>query len=197
MIYVFEGSRNSGKTYLSNRISDLLNLKRFQFEFGQGFNLLGLESKNNRETHSFSMGKELMILQLGRDLKGDIPSFIHDRGILSVLAWGLFENRISEEDIKNQINYIIKNKLLNNFFILYIEGNNPNKSERNKDQWDYADKNPRERECFDFVISKFKESGFDHIYVFENDFTENSVSSMETLFKNIIPFHDVRNITNY
>ena len=68
MLYVFEGARNSGKTYLSTEISHIMGLPRFQFDFGKYFNLLGLESKDNREAHSFSMGKEMMLMQIARDI---------------------------------------------------------------------------------------------------------------------------------
>ena len=64
MVYVFEGARNSGKTHLSKHISKKFGIARFQFDFVNHFNLLGLQSKDNKEAHSFSMGKELMLMQM-------------------------------------------------------------------------------------------------------------------------------------
>lgn len=188
MVYVFEGARNSGKTYLSNYISEHFSIPRFQFDFGPHFNLLGLESKNNRESHSFSMGKELMLMQLSRDLSGPscVNDFIHDRGILTVLAWGLSENRISKDDVTNQIKYIKENRLLDNITIIYITGNNPDKSDRNKDQWDYADKSNSERESFEFVISIFKDFNIGKIYEFTNNFDSGSLLNIKSTFENII-----------
>jgi hypothetical protein len=186
MVYIFEGARNSGKTYLSNHISSKFNIPRFQFDFGNHFNLLGLESKDNREAHSFSMGKELMLMQLSKDLSKSLDHFIHDRGILTVLAWGLSENRISKEDVIKQIDYIKSKRLLDNCIIIYIEGHNPDQSDRNKDQWDYADRDNSEKEAFDFVISKFKEAELNKVYAFENGFNESSLANIETLFEHIL-----------
>lgn len=185
MIYVFEGPRNSGKTYLSKAIESKLNLPRFQFDFGNYFNLLELRSKDNKEAHSFSMGKELMIMQIAKDLKKSMPDFIHDRGILTVLAWGLSENRITRDDVIKQIEFIRDKNLMSEISVIYINGNNPDKSDRNKDQWDYAELDNSERSSFEFVIYKFIELGFDNISVFNNEFTDKSVDGLIKLINQI------------
>jgi len=185
MIYVFEGPRNSGKTYLSKAIESKLNLPRFQFDFGNYFNLLELKSKDNSEAHSFSMGKELMIMQIAKDLKESMPDFIHDRGILTVLAWGLSENRITRDDVIKQIEFIKDKNLMSEISVIYINGNNPDRSDRNKDQWDYAELDNAERSSFEFVIYKFVELGFDNISVFHNEFTDESVDELIKLINQI------------
>jgi hypothetical protein len=185
MIYVFEGPRNSGKTYLSKAIESELNLPRFQFDFGAYFNLLELNSKDNKEAHSFSMGKELMLMQIAKDLSESMPDFIHDRGILTVLAWGLSENRITENDVIKQIEFIKDNDLMSEISVIYINGNNPDKSDRNKDQWDYAELDNTEREAFEFVIYKFVEFGFDNIRIFQNEFVDESVNKLVKLINQI------------
>jgi hypothetical protein len=179
MIYVFEGPRNSGKSYLSKAMETNLIIPRFQFDFGSYFNMLELSSKDNREVHSFSMGKELMIMQIARDLKRSLPDYIHDRGILTVLAWGLSENRITEEDVIKQIEYIKKHDLMSEITVIYIEGDNPDKSDRNKDQWDYAELDDRERSAFKFVLFKFIELGFHNIKIFKNNFDSESVEILK------------------
>jgi hypothetical protein len=179
MIYVFEGPRNSGKSYLSKAIESSLIIPRFQFDFGSYFNMLELASKDNREAHSFSMGKELMIMQIARDLKRSLPDYIHDRGILTVLAWGLSENRISEDDVIKQIEFIGDHDLMSEITIIYIDGNNPDKSDRNKDQWDYAELDDRERSAFKFVLFKFIELGFHNIKIFKNNFDSESVEILK------------------
>ena len=180
MIYVFEGPRNSGKSYLSKAIESSLIIPRFQFDFGSYFNMLELASKDNREAHSFSMGKELMIMQIAKDLKRSLPDYIHDRGILTVLAWGLSENRITEDDVIKQIEFIRRHDLMSEITIIYINGNNPDKSDRNKDQWDYAELNNRERSSFEFVILKFMELGFQNIKLFDNNFDDDSVERLKS-----------------
>jgi hypothetical protein len=186
MVYIFEGCRNSGKTYLSSFVSEKFSIPRFQFSFPSYLNLLKIETRESREAHSFSMGKELMIMQLSKDLGGNFPDVIHDRGILTVLAWALCENRITESEVDEQINYIRDNSLLDNCMIIYIEGENPNGSHRNKDQWDYMEKSSAEKEAYDLVISKFKKAGLEKIYGFVNRFDEKSKSNMESLFEHIL-----------
>jgi hypothetical protein len=187
MIYVFEGVRNSGKTYLSNHIADEFGIERFQFNFGSYFNLLDLESKDNREAHSFSMGKELMLMQLSKDLSNkSIGNFIHDRGILTVLSWGLSENRISKDDVIKQLEFIRDNELLSGITIIHIRGNNPNTGDRNKDQWDYADNSDFESIAFDYVKVKLIEICNPEIHTFQNAFDVESTSSIDLLFKTII-----------
>ena len=186
MVYVFEGSRNSGKTFLSTHVADEFSIERFQFNFGPYFNLLGLDSKDNREAHSFSMGKELMLMQLSADLSSNsLKSFIHDRGILTVLSWGLSENRISKNTVIEQLEFIRDNELLSNITIIHIAGNNPDRGDRNKDQWDYAELDNAERSSFEFVIYKFIELGFDNISVFNNEFTDESVDELIKLINQI------------
>lgn len=185
MIYCFEGARNSGKTFLSNYISGQLGTERFQFDFGQYFNLLDLKSTDNREAHSFAMGKELMLMQLGRDVK-NLGDFIHDRGILTVLAWGISDNRISKDDAIEQIEFILKNDLLRNVFILYIDGDNPIKRNCVKDQWDYADNNSKEREAFEFVMSEFEKRECRSIVRFKNEFNQESLIKLYNLFNSLL-----------
>ena len=64
MLYVFEGPRNSGKTYLSNLMSDHFGMPRYQFSFADYFSILDIKSQNSKEAHAFSLGKELMIMQI-------------------------------------------------------------------------------------------------------------------------------------
>ena len=118
MLYIFEGARNSGKTYLSKFLSERSGTSRFQFDFVGGVNLLQIPSSAGKEMHAFAMGKELMLLQLHRDLPSMDKNFIHDRGILSVLVWGMVEKRISPAQALSQLDYVIQNKLLQNSAII-------------------------------------------------------------------------------
>lgn len=182
MIYVFEGARNSGKTFLSDYISKTFGVHKFKFDFVNYFKGLNLTSENSRETHFFAMGKELMLMQLSRDL--GIEDFILDRGIVTVFSWALLEKRISEEESKSQIKFICDNKLMNGISIIYIEGENPNKSSRNKDIWDQFDSNPEERKWCDFVINEFETNGFRILY-FRNNFTIKDLENMEFVFSSL------------
>jgi len=78
-----------------------------------------------------------MLLQLNRD--GLLPDFVLDRGILTVLTWGILSGRITENEAINQIKMIAEEGLFDNCEIVYVYGENPNKGDRNKDNWDFRD----------------------------------------------------------
>ncbi len=184
MVYVFEGPRNSGKTFLSEFISHSFHIPRFQFKFANFFKDLNLKSENSKEAHAFSLGKELMLMQLAKDLKHE--SYIHDRGILTVLVWGLLEGRITEEEAREQIEILRRYSLLDQVTIIYIQGSNPDKSDRAKDQWDHIDGDPRERETYEKVIAMFQEAGLNKIWVFINGFDDKSVNNIGSMFEDIL-----------
>lgn len=186
MIYVFEGPRNSGKTFLSKHISKRFEIKRFQFLFPDYFSRLKMTSKNSKEAHAFSMGKELMIMQLFRDIDFGNSEVIHDRGILTVLAWGLMENRITEEEMIDQVKLIRDFDLMNEVRIVFVTGNNPDKGDRNKDEWDRIDGDPRELESYQKVISAFESYGIARIRRFENNFDSESLTNLDLLFEEFL-----------
>jgi hypothetical protein len=182
MIYVFEGSRNSGKTFLSDHISKTFSLPKYKFDFVNYFNDLKLNSHNSKETHLFAMGKELMLMQISRDL--GIEDLILDRGIITVFSWALLENRISKEEVRDQIKMVCDRNLMKGITIIHIEGNNPDKSSRNKDNWDHLDFSLEEKECCDFVIEEFKNNGF-NVFCFKNNFTDKDKENIEFIFNSI------------
>jgi hypothetical protein len=182
MIYVFEGSRNSGKTFLSDHVSKTLGIPKFKFDFSEYFKDLNLSSEKSKETHLFAMGKELMLMQLSRDL--GIEDFILDRGIITVFSWALLEKRATEDQVKNQIKMVCNRNLLKGISVIYVEGNNPNKSTRNKDSWDHLDFNPEEKICSDFVIEEFRKNGF-NVLCFKNNFTEKDKENIEIVFRGL------------
>jgi len=185
MIYVFEGPRNSGKTFLSNHIAKKKSIERFQFQFADYFKRLGLESQNSKEAHAFSMGKELMILQLFKDVQFN-KCLIHDRGMLTVLAWGLMENRISEQEMVDQVKMLKNFNIMSGATIIFITGDNPNKSERNKDDWDRIDGDSRELESYEKVISEFEEHQICKILRFTNNYDQDTLKSFDDLFDSIV-----------
>ena len=177
MLIIFEGARNSGKTYLAGRAADYNSLPLYKFEFVKWFNDLNL-SDDSRESHLFALGKELQLLQANRD--GVLQSIILDRGFLTVLVWGVLSKRIIFEEAIDELNQIISSGLLNNCKIYYIHGDNPNKSERNKDNWDFRDNTSDEKYLYEKFIKHLLETypgPFEDfsIYTFENKFNETSI----------------------
>jgi hypothetical protein len=191
MLYVFEGPRNSGKSFLSDYISKKFDIQRYQFSFAEYFSRLNMESQNSREAHAFSMGKELMIMQLFKEMNVKLEngadfSFIHDRGILTVLAWGIMEGRITESEMENQIQMLFDLDLMRGITFIFITGDNPNKNDRNKDQWDRIDGDSRELESYLKVISKISKYGNARIFQFKNTFDDNSLLDITQTFENIL-----------
>ena len=100
MLVIFEGARNSGKTYLAQKASEHNNTQLYKFEFVKWFNELGL-ADNSRESHLFALGKELQLLQANRD--GILHPTILDRGFLTVLVWGVLSKRIDFDEAIEQL----------------------------------------------------------------------------------------------
>lgn len=175
MLTIFEGARNSGKTYLANLASTHNRIPIFKFEFVDWFNLLKLED-SSEGIHLFALGKEISIQQMNRE--GILPDMIMDRGFLTVIVWGILSKRITEENAYKQLDLIISLGLLKNSRIYYIHGDNPNRSNRNKDNWDFMDNTSTEKELYEKFLGYLKDntdpSEFE-IYIFENKFDESSI----------------------
>lgn len=176
MLVIFEGARNSGKTYLAQRASEHNKIPLYKFEFVKWFNELKLED-SSKSSHLFALGKELQLLQANRD--GILQPIILDRGFLTVLVWGVLSGRIDYEEALSELDKIISSGLLMNCKVYYIHGDNPNKSERNKDNWDFRDNTSDEKYLYEKFIQYVVENypGFDEfsIFSFENKFDETSI----------------------
>lgn len=176
MLVIFEGARNSGKTYLAQKASEHNNIPLYKFEFVKWFNELGLED-SSRSSHLFALGKELQLLQANRD--GILHPIILDRGFLTVLVWGVLSKRIDFDEAIEQLDKIVSSNLLENCKVYYIHGDNPNKSDRNKDNWDFRDNTSDEKFLYEKFIHYILENypSFDNfsIFSFENKFDEASI----------------------
>ena len=176
MLVIFEGARNSGKTYLAQKASEHNNIPLYKFEFVKWFNELGL-ADDSKESHLFALGKELQLLQANRD--GILQPIILDRGFLTVLVWGVLSKRIDFEEAIDELDKIISSGLLKNCKVFYVHGDNPNKSNRNKDNWDFRDNTSDEKILYEKFIQHILDCypSFDDfsIYSFENKFDETSI----------------------
>ena len=148
MITIFEGARNSGKTFLANKYSQQTGMQIYKFEFAGWFSGLTIPDEDPK-THYFALGKEAMLLQLNRD--GLLPHFILDRGFLTVLTWGIISKRITQQEASQQLNLLRDKGLLVNLKIVLVEGTNP--ESRTKDQWDFREGSAEEKETLLNIIS--------------------------------------------
>lgn len=176
MIVIFEGARNSGKTHLAKIASDLNKVPLYKFDFTTWFNLLKLDDKSI-DTHLFALGKEIDILQSNRD--GIINHIILDRGFLSVFVWGVLSKRIEIEEAIDQLDLLASSGILINCKVFYIHGENPDKSSRDKDNWDFRESSSEEKNLYEFFIRHIEKSfpkieNFS-ITKFENKFNEQSI----------------------
>ena len=72
--------------------------------------------------------------------------------ILTVLTWGILSGRIPENEAINQIEMIASEGLFDNCEIVYVYGENPDKSHRNKDNWDFRDGEKYEAEIMKNIM---------------------------------------------
>jgi hypothetical protein len=174
MITIFEGPRNSGKTYLANKFAYMNKATIFKFDFVGWFNSLSLKD-DSEATHLFALGKEAMLLQLNRD--GMLPDFVLDRGFLTVLSWGILSGRISEEIAKDQLKMLAEKGLLENCRIVYVFGENPNKEARNKDNWDHRDGTSQEQEILEDLRDYISNQPFNVEVIYLSNTFDNRVNA--------------------
>lgn len=179
MITIFEGARNSGKTYLAHEYSNIRDIPVFKFDFVGWFNRLSLND-SQKETHLFALGKELMLLQLNSTSL--LPDFVLDRGILTVLSWGVISGRISEEDALSQLEMISSLGLFKNCEIVLVTGQNPSKGLRNKDHWDLKESSTEELEMINVLIEIISDPRFNiQVKRIENTFDTRTLQKLQTI----------------
>jgi hypothetical protein len=179
MITIFEGIRNSGKTFLSHKFSHSKKLPIYKFDFVGWFTRLEL-GDSDESTHLFALGKELMLLQLNS--QGFLPSFVLDRGILTVLTWGVLSGRITLEKASEQLEKIAKSGILTNCEIIVVSGQNPSKDSRNKDVWDFRDGDKGELEILEYFINRISSEEYGiKVTMVENTFDERTLTILENI----------------
>ena len=171
MLTIIEGARNSGKTFLLSQLETPV----FKFPFTGWFERLGLK-ETCTDGHCLGLGKEIMIHELNKN--GYLNSTYMDRGIITALAWGVFQKRITQKEAMDQFNYFIKDGLFQNVKIIYVVGKNP-EQRGYKDIWDDV---PRDVELnsFDTFLKALKDSGVGYER-FYNAFDEKSVNRFKKL----------------
>lgn len=176
-LFVVEGARKSGKTFLVNSQN---TFPVFKFDFNGAYTNLDLPAEGEI-THGIGLGKELMVHQLNRDTF--LPDLIMDRGVITNSVWGILNKRVSSDAVYKELDYMIKNGLFKNSFFFYVQGTY--QGNREKDVWDYMDKSiPREIEIFEEIIEYLLSAGV-RIQKIENRFDTESLSEFQTIIKKL------------
>lgn len=167
-LIIIEGARASGKTYL---ISHQNILPVFKFNFNSNFSDWEFH-KNGTDIHWFGLGKEVMLHEL--DLGGHIKDkMLVDRGVLTNSVWGVFQNRITESQAKNDLIKFHKKGLFNTTDIILIEGQY--KETRKKDIWDNDDYRINEERSLFLSFSDLLRNLGVRVHTFHNNFDEASI----------------------
>lgn len=154
-IIIIEGSRNVGKTFLIDKVKDIVSI--YKFPFVKYFNESFTNNIPDNIKQQFNDKRELFFLTLGYDItildlmkKGLIKhDLIVDRGILSDIVFGLQSKRITENDAINAWKWLM-NEYGQFFEIVYITSNNK-EDNRNKDAWCHYNNTENVKLSIDFL----------------------------------------------
>jgi len=177
MIILIEGARNSGKTFLVDKLE---SASKYKFPFPYWFDKLKLEN-NSKECHNFGLSKEILFHELNRD--GFLGHICLDRGILTVLVWGVMEKRITIQESLEQLDLFISEGLFRNVKVLYVSGNNPIKREF-KDFWNDSDVEEEAKlyEIFFLALSRDPVGKNIEIHRIHNNFDPESINKFKELY---------------
>ena len=172
MITMIEGPRNTGKTHLLKESG----IKVYKFPFAKWYDILDL-SKDKLAANAFGMGRLIL-----HDLhnQGYIDKIVTDRSILSPLAWGVIEGRMSEiESHALLMKFINEGIITSDDKIVYVTGDNP-KGRSRGDHWDESDYEIEDRMYYRIMETLDKYLG--NVIEFENKFDQSS----QAVFNKII-----------
>ena len=177
-LLIVEGPRKSGKTYLINNQNVL---PVFKFDFNDNFSKWSFP-KQGESTHWFGLGKEVMLHELyKKSLVGDRKSLLIDRGILTNSVWGVFQNRITEDQAKNDLKNFKDLGLLDDVTFILIEGTW--EEERKKDIWDGDDSRIEEERYLFKSFSLLLQDLGAKVMFFPNEFDKSSLERFNLLLK--------------
>ena len=166
MITMIEGPRNTGKTHLLKESG----IKVYKFPFAKWYDILELDD-NKTAANAFGMGRLIL-----HDLhnQGYIDTIVTDRSILSPLAWGVIENRMTEQDSHKLLMKMINQEIITaDDKVIYVTGDNPNNRNRG-DHWDLADQDLEDRMYYHIMETLDKYLG--NVIEFENKFDKLSTA---------------------
>jgi AAA+ ATPase superfamily predicted ATPase len=179
-LYLIEGSRNVGKTFLMNQLQ---NIDKYKYPFSGYFNEsfvgdfkeLSVSDINLKsEIHYYSLAADTALLDLFQYdyFKNDL---VADRGFISSLVHGVHSKRITYKQALNEGKYIV-NKYKEFYKIILITAN-INEDNRDKDMWTIYN----QKETNELYKKLLNDLNIGYIE-FENTFDIESVQMFNHLF---------------
>jgi len=171
MITMIEGPRNTGKTHLLQEAG----IKVYKFPYAKWYNILDL-GKDKLAANAFGMGRVIL-----HDLNnnGYIENIVTDRSIISPLAWGVIEGRVTEQESNRILMKILHEGIITvDDKIIYVTGENTNSRNRG-DHWDNSDYELEDRMYYNIMETIDKYLG--NVIEFENNFDNKSIIRFKKL----------------
>lgn len=179
---IVEGSRMVGKSYLLNNIEGYVTYKvpfvPYFNEFLKTENFI--ESNKNNSAYHFTTGNDVAILSMYR--QGLLNSnILFDRGFLSNVVLAVQQDRITIEDGKKYLDWLIHEQYTEYVTIIYVTADNK-KDNRNKDNWNILDQS-KTNELYELYISYIENRV--NIIRFNNEFNIEDKTNFENIINSI------------
>tara|TARA_Y100001963_G_C6605052_1_gene364365 strand:- start:22 stop:570 length:549 start_codon:yes stop_codon:yes gene_type:complete len=173
MITMIEGPRNTGKTYLLEQSGK----KVYKFPYAKWYDILDL-GLDKLAANAFGMGR-LILHDL--DNNGYLGNIITDRSIISPLAWGVIEGRVTRQKSQELLMQMLENGIINvDNNIIYVTGENESSRDRN-DHWDSSDYEI-EDEMYYHIMETLEYYGM-NVIRFENKFDKLSTVAFKKVLE--------------
>lgn len=185
-IYICEGCKNVGKTFLIENSG----IPSYKFPFAGYFNAFLKDNTDSvgtgdKTTYHFTTSFDVTIMSMAKQGLIWGPRLLVDRGFLSNLVLGVVQKRITDEDAYAYMDFLHKEGYIgSNVRVLYIKrGNAPGGRDMPKDQWEYLTYDDVHNKYMLYIEYLREKFGFE-VEIFENTFDgEAVVKFAETCLK--------------
>lgn len=196
MLFIVEGSRNTGKTYMTKAAAELTDgvttkipfTNYFYEYFFRGTDSEFNETNGDMQVWHHTTGYDISTLTMYQDgcMRQDMPIFM-DRGFLSNIVLAVAGGRITESIGDEYLEYLFNNKMLDNVAVLIVHSDKDkgrtNSAEQSKDKWHILN-----RDRTDELFKRYKlilEAKGVIVHELWNDFDEKSIVDMAKIVKDL------------
>ena len=186
-----EGAKATGKTFLIEQAAEWLDAKSWKFPYVDYFNEFLKKTpddtgSNSREAHHFARGYDITMLSMFKECPERFKGLLVDRGFLSNIVLSLMQDRSTQEEEHQYIDYLHQHGLLKNIKIIYIN-RDAVAPERNKDEWEYLDYTRQDELYREYIeyMRKNEYVDFGNIHMIKNTFDESGKNQFIQLVKSL------------